>query len=216
LAADYDEVMSGPTLYMQQRYYEPLAGRFLSVDPVTTDAKTGGHFNRYDYANNNPYRFKDPDGRSPLDVGFLAYDVVKFGVAVYSGVGIGAAAADVAISMVGMVSPIPGTGQGLKMLRGAEKIAETAKAAEKVAEGGSKIFSKEKQALVDMAKGDKKSGMTSSDMKAYKDLNKQLPDPFPTNKVRGPEAHSSGAPSSHAPHGHVGPVDHIPIKDPVK
>ena len=50
---------------MQQRYYEPLAGRFLSVDPVTTDAKMGGHFNRYVYGNNNPYKFIDPDGREP-------------------------------------------------------------------------------------------------------------------------------------------------------
>jgi RHS repeat-associated protein len=50
--------------YMQQRYYEPLAGRFLSVDPVTTDAKEGGHFNRYNYAYNNPYKFKDPDGKA--------------------------------------------------------------------------------------------------------------------------------------------------------
>lgn len=99
------------------------------------------------------------------------------------------------------------------MLRGAERVAEPAKAAEKVAEGGSKVFSKEKQALVGMAKGDKKTGMTSGDMQAYKDLNKRLPDPFPANMVRGPEAHSSGAPSSQAPHGHVGPVDHIPIKD---
>jgi RHS repeat-associated protein len=50
-------------VYMQQRYYDPLAGRFLSVDPVTTDAKTGDSFNRYVYGNNNPYKFKDPDGR---------------------------------------------------------------------------------------------------------------------------------------------------------
>jgi RHS repeat-associated protein len=49
-------------VYMQQRYYEPLAGRFLSVDPVTTDFKTGAQFNRYAYVNNNPYKFKDPDG----------------------------------------------------------------------------------------------------------------------------------------------------------
>ena len=48
---------------MQQRYYDPLAGRFLSLDPVTTDANTGGMFNRYVYGNNNPYRFTDPDGR---------------------------------------------------------------------------------------------------------------------------------------------------------
>jgi RHS repeat-associated protein len=55
--------MSGRTLYMQQRYFDPIAGRFLSVDPVTTDAGTGSSFNRYVYATNNPYKFKDPDGR---------------------------------------------------------------------------------------------------------------------------------------------------------
>jgi RHS repeat-associated protein len=53
-------------VYMQQRYYEPLAGRFLSVDPVTTDDHTGAHFNRYVYGNNNPYKYTDPDGRAPV------------------------------------------------------------------------------------------------------------------------------------------------------
>ncbi|MGH8051011.1 MAG: RHS repeat-associated core domain-containing protein, partial [Arenimonas sp.] len=46
-----------------QRYYDPVIGRFLSVDPVETDPNTGASFNRYAYANNNPYRFTDPDGR---------------------------------------------------------------------------------------------------------------------------------------------------------
>lgn len=49
--------------YMQQRYYDPTIGRFLSVDPVAADGSTGNNFSRYWYANNNPYRFKDPDGR---------------------------------------------------------------------------------------------------------------------------------------------------------
>lgn len=35
----------------------------MSVDPVALDGKTGDNFNRYWYANNNPYRFTDPDGR---------------------------------------------------------------------------------------------------------------------------------------------------------
>lgn len=50
--------------YMQQRYYDPVCGCFLSVDPVT--AYSSGdwrQFNRYAYAFNNPYRFTDPDGR---------------------------------------------------------------------------------------------------------------------------------------------------------
>jgi hypothetical protein len=48
---------------MQQRYYDAESGRFLSVDPVTPDGSTGGNFNRYWYANDNPYRYTDPDGR---------------------------------------------------------------------------------------------------------------------------------------------------------
>jgi uncharacterized protein RhaS with RHS repeats len=47
---------------MQQRYYDPEAGRFLSADPVQTDDK-GGNFNRYWYASDSPYRYMDPDGR---------------------------------------------------------------------------------------------------------------------------------------------------------
>jgi RHS repeat-associated protein len=50
-------------VYMQQRYYDPMIGRFLSVDPVTAYTKPGQNFNRYWYANNNPYKFTDPDGR---------------------------------------------------------------------------------------------------------------------------------------------------------
>ena len=49
--------------YMEQRYYDSVALRFLSPDPVDVSASDGGNFNRYWYGNNNPYRFVDPDGR---------------------------------------------------------------------------------------------------------------------------------------------------------
>jgi len=48
--------------YMQQRYYDPQVGRFLSIDPVTA-TNAGENFNRYWYANNNPYNYTDPDGQ---------------------------------------------------------------------------------------------------------------------------------------------------------
>ncbi|KAJ0345897.1 hypothetical protein COL154_013919, partial [Colletotrichum chrysophilum] len=51
--------------YMQQRYYDPGLMRFVSADPVDVDAATGGNFNRYWYAKDNPYRYTDPDGRCP-------------------------------------------------------------------------------------------------------------------------------------------------------
>ncbi|HEY2560160.1 MAG TPA: RHS repeat-associated core domain-containing protein [Caldimonas sp.] len=50
-------------VYMQQRYYDSLAARFLSVDPIVTDANNGEAFNRFAYVNNNPYRSIDPDGQ---------------------------------------------------------------------------------------------------------------------------------------------------------
>ena len=49
--------------YMQQRYYDPLAMRFVSIDPVATSTVDASNFNRYWYANNNPYKYTDPDGR---------------------------------------------------------------------------------------------------------------------------------------------------------
>lgn len=49
--------------YMQQRYYDPQVGLFLSVDPVTAHSDPVGQFHRYRYANGNPYKFTDPDGR---------------------------------------------------------------------------------------------------------------------------------------------------------
>jgi len=67
-------------VYMQQRYYDPIGGRFLSVDPVTTNAGTGGHFNRYVYGENNPYRYRDPDGRAvetPWDAANVAMGAVS-------------------------------------------------------------------------------------------------------------------------------------------
>jgi RHS repeat-associated protein len=48
--------------YMQQRYYDPQVGLFLSIDPVTAYSGDSAHFNRYSYAYNNPYTFVDPDG----------------------------------------------------------------------------------------------------------------------------------------------------------
>lgn len=48
---------------MQQRYYDPIAGRFLSVDPLVSDDKTRGHFNRHQYHENKLNKFMNPHGR---------------------------------------------------------------------------------------------------------------------------------------------------------
>lgn len=119
--------------YMGARYYDPLIGRFTGIDPEGFDPNNLHSFNSYAYANNNPYKYVDPDGHSPIDVVFLAYDLGKLGVALYSGTGVGAALGDVAASVVGVVSPIPGTGQAIKAVKAVKAADKAAKAAPKYA-----------------------------------------------------------------------------------
>ena len=53
--------------YMQQRYYDPQVGIFLSADPLTAyEGEDMLLLTRYSYANNNPYKFTDPDGRQSV------------------------------------------------------------------------------------------------------------------------------------------------------
>ncbi|WDE10482.1 polymorphic toxin-type HINT domain-containing protein [Thalassomonas haliotis] len=58
---------------MQARYYDPVIGRFYSNDPV--GASNVHNFNRYAYANNNPYRYVDPDGRNADSVADAANEL---------------------------------------------------------------------------------------------------------------------------------------------
>jgi RHS repeat-associated protein len=65
--------------YMQARYYDPEIGRFMSVDPARFDETNIHSFNRYAYANNNPYKFVDPDGANAVTAfGGLLYETGQF------------------------------------------------------------------------------------------------------------------------------------------
>jgi len=69
--------------YMQARYYDPVIGRFYSNDPVDalghiTRGNPVHGFNRYTYANNNPYKYTDPDGKFGL-IGALIGMAVETG-----------------------------------------------------------------------------------------------------------------------------------------
>jgi RHS repeat-associated protein len=60
--------------YMHARYYSPIVGRFLSVDPVEGKLGTSQNWNRYSYVLNNPMIYIDPNG---LDV--LGYQLITSG-----------------------------------------------------------------------------------------------------------------------------------------
>jgi RHS repeat-associated protein len=55
-------------IYMGARYYDPSLGRFISVDPIGFKGSNIQSFNRYAYANNNPNKFIDPDGKMAVQV----------------------------------------------------------------------------------------------------------------------------------------------------
>jgi RHS repeat-associated protein len=61
--------------YYGARWYDADIGRFLSLDPAGFAEGNPQSFNRYAYANNNPYRFVDPDGRWALFVNSLRKDL---------------------------------------------------------------------------------------------------------------------------------------------
>lgn len=58
-------------VYAGARYYDPTIGRFLGIDPVGVQADNLHSFNRYAYANNNPYGYVDPDGREGIGAAFV-------------------------------------------------------------------------------------------------------------------------------------------------
>ncbi len=94
-------------VYMGARFYNPMLGRFLSVDAVRFVEPNIHSFNRYAYANNNPYKYTDPDGRfaflalipaalealSVAGVGYTAYDTTT----TYMNEGAAAAAKQLAV-----------------------------------------------------------------------------------------------------------------------
>lgn len=127
-----------------QRYYDPELGKMLSVDPVT--AYSSGdmrHFNPYAYANNNPYRFTDPDGRIPLETIWDAANVVMGAQSAYSNFSqgnIGAGIVDslgVVVDAAATVVPyVPGgAGAAIKLSRGADAAVDAARGAGNAADG---------------------------------------------------------------------------------
>lgn len=124
--------------YFGARWYHPAAGRFLSRDPAGTTAGNIHSFNRYAYANNNPYKYVDPSGgvvETAWDVFNVAIGAASlisnvregnYGAATLDGVGV---AVDSAAAIVPFVPG--GAGSLIKAERAADKILSGAEGGER-------------------------------------------------------------------------------------
>jgi RHS repeat-associated protein len=69
--------------YMGARYYDPVIGRFMGVDPVGFQEANIHSFNRYAYGNNNPYKFVDPNGRIAIPAILAAIEAIAVRASVW-------------------------------------------------------------------------------------------------------------------------------------
>lgn len=81
----HTEDVNSDLVYMQQRYYDPNIGRFLSIDPIEVNPNEPMTFNRYAYANNNPYKYTDPNGEIAIALLPVALPAIGKGLAALGG-----------------------------------------------------------------------------------------------------------------------------------
>jgi RHS repeat-associated protein len=128
--------------YFGARYYDPVLGRFMGVDPVGFDDGNIHSFNRFAYGNNNPYRYLDPDGHHPVVIALsyavpiavtflraaLTVSVRRMSIlAMEHGAAAGIATAELAVGdAIGGASLAAGAGAALKAV---DKAADASKAA---------------------------------------------------------------------------------------
>ena len=118
--------------YLGARYYSPRLGRFVGIDPKAVDPADLHGFNRYAYANNNPYKFVDPDGRAAetfwdaFNIGLGVSSLIDNVSAGHYGSAIVDAAGVVVDSVAAVIPLVPGgAGSLIKVSReGAEEVAE--------------------------------------------------------------------------------------------
>lgn len=122
------------------RLYDPSIGRFLSIDQVSSlDGGAQKLFNRYSYAANAPYTYKDPDGNiieTFWDIGNAAWGWAEFGRDVYLGNWGGAAVSGGAALLDTASIFLPGVPGG------ASFGVKTARYGDEIASSGLSVFSK--------------------------------------------------------------------------
>jgi RHS repeat-associated protein len=107
---------------MGGRIYDPLAGRFMSPDPIMQAPYWSQGQNRYSYVFNDPINFTDPSGfeaaaggaglMGGLMVGGLVNVGIQSGVITAGGVGVGLIGGALNVTMTSLVSPFRGSEGG--------------------------------------------------------------------------------------------------------
>lgn len=124
-------------VYMGARYYDPVIGRFMGTDPVGFVQSNVHSVNRYAYANNNPYRFVDPDGNLPIllviPLAVKAADFALTGVELYAAYQTGGMSAlAMATAENAAWSVVPGAKTGKTLYRYGHSAGNVADAAKEV------------------------------------------------------------------------------------
>ena len=136
--------------YFGARYYDPLLGRFLGLDPAPVDPGDIHGLSKYSYGNNNPYRYVDPDGRAVetvIDVISLGLSIAAFRQEPSLGNGLG-----VAYDALATVVPFLPAGFGIvkNAGRGGETLADVLRASEGVR--GTSIVAKDGTEITGLTK----------------------------------------------------------------
>ena len=112
------------------------------------------------------------------------------------------------LGTLGTLRKIERTAEAADHVRDAEKVVEkAAHATERVVGGAARRHTPDQASLIELAKEGQARGLSRTDAATLKQWGAEYGVP-----VRGPEVHPN-RPHGKKPHLHVGPVDHIPVKD---
>lgn len=149
-------------VYMGARYYNPMLGRFLSIDPIEPDENNLHSLNRYAYANNNPYKFVDPDGQAAETV----IDVISLGLSIKAWRQDPSFVNALAVAYDGFATAIPVLPAGIGILRQASsKGSEITQAVRQAADGGAARVGE--KSVAGAAKGGAASAKQGADLSKH-------------------------------------------------
>lgn len=121
--------------YMQQRYYDSGLGRFLSADPITAYSNPTESFSRYRYANDNPYRFSDPDGRESAELSLRGVQAIQSNIKNLTPDQISIALTLQAAILLGPIAPeTAGAARAVVMRKAVDQVARSGKGEQKGSE----------------------------------------------------------------------------------